>query len=91
MPVSPNGMNFYGNIDEIVSEIDRQLQNIKERRTPAVYIEQENLFVYRISIRFRITLSTEEGIKRIYKNAGWQTVSVVSGTRSGTSVVTLCA
>ena len=91
MPVSPEGMIFFGNVDDIVKEIDCALNEIKKAKVQPVLISTHTHEVgYRISVECKIRDRDQTTIRKLYTDCGWDRIGFGPYTNGYTQILLIC-
>jgi hypothetical protein len=91
VPVSPEELIFFGNVDDIVKEIDCALNEIKKAKVQPVLISTQTHEVgYRISVECKIRDRDQTTIRKLYTDCGWDRIGFGPYTNGYTQILLIC-
>lgn len=91
MPVPPEELIFFGNVDDIVKEIDCKLNEIKKAKVrPILPFPETNEVGYDISVECKIRDSDQMTIRELYTTCGWNRVVFGPYTNGYTRILLTC-
>ena len=91
MPVSPEELIFFGNVDDIVKEIDCALNEIKKAKVQPVLISTHTHEVgYRISVECKIRDRDQTTIRKLYTDCGWDRIVFGPHINGYTQILLIC-
>lgn len=91
MPVPPEELIFFGNVDNIVEEIDCALKEIKKARAHPVLISAQTHEVgYKISVECKIRDRDQAIIRKLYTDCGWERVGFGPYSNGYTQILLIC-
>ena len=91
MPVSPEELIFFGNVDDIVKKIDCALNELKKANVQPVLISTHtNEVGYRISVECKIKDRDQTTIRKLYTDCGWDRIGFGAYTNGYTQILLIC-
>ena len=91
MPVSPEELISFGDVNNIVKEIDCALSQIKKAKVHPVLISTQTHEVgYKISVECKIKDRDQTTIRKLYTDCGWSRIGFGPYINGYTQILLIC-